>query len=86
MKGGLHKGTAMPASQKTPEGERHGRSLSRCRLYRRKRPSRNGANYRVYVKGRPVGDPSRCRQKVRKVGTPTTVEEIRAVVRPKPQV
>ena len=35
-----------------PEGERHGRPLSRCRRYRLKRPSRDGGGDRVYVRAR----------------------------------
>jgi hypothetical protein len=40
------------ARQADQSGEHHGRSLSRCRRCRRKRPSRDGAGHRVYVKGR----------------------------------
>ena len=31
-------------------GERHGRFLSRCRRYQRKRLGRDGASYRAYVR------------------------------------
>src|ERR1700737_696225 len=48
----------------TPEGERHGRSLSRCRRDRLKRPSRDGGGDRVYVRAtsRAVGSHAKCHQ------------------------
>jgi hypothetical protein len=45
------------ARQTDQVGERHGRSLSRYRRYRRKRLGSDGASYRLYVKGRLSGWP-----------------------------